>query len=98
MSKAAQFSALYSNPSFKINCVPLDTRQNANRWGNSHINAVSGHDFTLEEIEEIIRSGSLDLLRELSRYYYRTNSHYRNNIDALASLPLYEYVVSPIFE
>jgi len=37
-------------------------------------------------------------LRELSRYYYRTNSQYRNNIDLLACLPLYETMVTPIFE
>lgn len=55
-------------------------------------------DFTLSEILNIIRSGDLDSLRELSRYYYRTNSNYRNNIDFLAHLPLYQYAVIPVYE
>ena len=37
-------------------------------------------------------------MRELSRYYYRTNSNYRNNIDFLAHLPLYDTVVIPVYE
>ena len=41
---------------------------------------------TDEEIEDIIRTGDLDSLRQLSRYYYRTNSEYRENIDFLAIL------------
>jgi len=41
-------------------------------------------DFTLEEILDIIRTGDTGTLRELSRYFYRTNSNYRNNIDFLA--------------
>lgn len=55
-------------------------------------------DFTLDEILTIIRSGSLQQLRQLSRYYYRINSNYRNNIDFLAHLPLYDSVVIPLFE
>lgn len=55
-------------------------------------------DFDLDEILEIIRSGDLNALRELSRYYYRTNSEYRNNIDFLAHLPLYDTVIVPVYE
>lgn len=55
-------------------------------------------EFTLEEIQEIIRTGDLATLRELSRYFYRTNSLYKNNIDFLASLYLYDWVVIPLFE
>ena len=54
-------------------------------------------DFSLEDILEIIRSGNLDALRELSRYFYRTNSLYRNNIDFLARLYLYDTVVIPVY-
>lgn len=46
----------------------------------------------------IIRSGDLASLRELSRYYYRVNGNYRNNIDFLAHLPLYDSVVVPVFQ
>lgn len=46
----------------------------------------------------IIRSGDLASLRELSRYYYRINGNYRNNIDFLAHLPLYDNVIIPIFQ
>jgi hypothetical protein len=55
-------------------------------------------DFSLDEIEEIIRSGDTISLRELSRYYYRTNSNYRNNIDFLAHLPLYDTAVIPVYQ
>jgi len=55
-------------------------------------------DFTVEEIEEIIRSGDISAIRELSRYYYRTNGRYRNNINFLANLFLYDTLVTPIYE
>ena len=78
--------------------VPLSDRS-YNRWGYTSENRVNtSEDFTLDEINTIIRSGDLQSLRELSRYYYRTNSNYRNNIDFLAHLPLYEYMVFPIFD
>lgn len=67
------------------------------RWGYRATAPVAA-DFTLDEILEIIRSGDIDSLRELSRYYYRTNSNYRNNIDFLAHLPLYTNAVIPIYE
>ena len=69
-----------------------------NRWGSYRVNSVRNRDFTIEEIEEIICSGSLEEIRELSRYYYRTNSLYRMNINVLASMPLYYTMVTPIFE
>jgi len=55
-------------------------------------------DLTIEEIEEIIRSGEISAIRELSRYYYRTNGRYRNNINFLSTLFLYETLVTPIYE
>ena len=67
------------------------------RWGYHRADPVRS-DFTLQEIQEIIRSGDLDSLRELSRYYYRTNSLYRNNIDFLACLPTYDTVVIPLYQ
>lgn len=66
------------------------------RWGFRTGDPVA-HDFTLEEILEIIRSGEPEALRELSRYFYRTNSVYRNNIDFLARLFLYETVIIPVY-
>lgn len=67
------------------------------RWGYYRRNAVKD-DFTLDEILNIIRSGDIDALRELSRFYYRTNSDYKNNIDFLANLFLYYTVIIPIFQ
>ena len=61
-------------------------------------NGVINHNFTVEEIEAIIRGGDINMLRELSRYYYRTNGIYRNNVDLFASLPLYYTMVTPIYE
>ena len=78
--------------------VPIDSYRVSRYGANSRTNSVGQHDFSIEEIEQIIRSGDLDSLRELSRYYYRTNSEYRENIDYLATLPYYDTIVTPIFE
>ena len=37
-------------------------------------------------------------MRELSRFYYRTNGIYRNNIDLLAALLKYDTITTPIFD
>ena len=66
------------------------------RWGYRNSRSSVREDFTLEEINAIIRSGELEAYRELSNYYYRTNGDYRNNIDFLAVLPLYDTVVIPV--
>ena len=76
----------------------MNSRERASRWGGGMNNSVSKGDFTVEEIESIIRSGELNSLRELSRYFYRTNSRYRNNIDFLASLFLYDTFITPIYD
>ena len=44
------------------------------------------HTFTLQEITDIIQNGDPQSLRELSRFYYRTNGIYRNNIDLLEEI------------
>lgn len=75
--------------------APLNDRAYS-RWGYKNGYGVSTEDFTLEEIQEIIRSGDLNSLRELSLYYYRVNGQYRNNIDFLAALPLYDTAVIPL--
>ena len=83
---------------YQVTRIPLESYQQLGRWGSYKANSVRSRDFTIEEIENIICSGSLEEIRELSRYYYRTNRLYRMNIDVLASLPLYYTMVTPIFE
>ena len=80
----------------KTGRTPITTRA-YNRWGYHGTDPVR-EDFSLDEIQEIIRSGDIDSLRELSRYFYRTNSMYRNNIDFLACLPTYDTVVIPVYQ
>lgn len=92
------FKAMFAKPQFRVNYVPLDSRERISRWGSHRSNGVRTRDFTLEEIEEIIRSGDIAAIRELSRYYYRTNGRYRNNINFLATLFLYDTLVSPVYE
>ena len=65
------------------------------RWGFRNGFPVK-EDFSLEEIYEIIRSGEIEVARQLSLYFYRTNSEYKNNIDFLATLPLYDTIVIPV--
>ena len=54
--------------------------------------------FSLQEIIDIIQNGDPQSLRELSRFYYRTNGIYRNNIDLLAALLKYDTITTPIFD
>ena len=89
---------MFAKPQFRINYVPLDTRERTSRWGGDTANRVSCRMYTIEQIEEIIRSGDSAAIRELSRYFYRTNARYRNNVDFLAALPLYDTLVTPIYE
>ena len=97
-NKNADFNSMFKRINYRIDYVPMDSRERTSRWGGHRYNGVSHRDFTLEEIEEIICSGEIAAIRELSRYYYRTNGRYRNTIDTLASLPLYDTLVTPIYE
>ena len=92
------FKSMFAKPQFRINYIPIDSRERISRWGGYRANSVINRDFTVEEIEEIIRSGELSAIRELSRYFYRTNGRYRNNINFLANLFLYDTLVTPIYE
>ena len=92
------FKSMFAKPEFRINYIPIDSRERISRWGGHRANSVINRDFTVEEIEEIIRSGELSAIRELSRYFYRTNGRYRNNINFLANLFLYDTLVTPIYE
>ena len=96
--KPYEFHSMFSKQQFKVNRVPIDSRPQGTRWGGNRTNSVKYRDFDLIEIQSIIRSGDLQSIRELSRYYYRTNGRYRANIDLLASLPLYDTMVTPIFD
>ena len=91
------FASMFKKAGYRIDYVPIDSRERTSRWGGHRSNGVR-RDFTLEEIEDIIRSGELSAIRELSRYFYRTNARYRNNIDFLAALPLYDTIVTPVYE
>lgn len=66
------------------------------RWGFRANNAVR-EGFTQEEIDEFIRSGDTQALIDLSKYYYRTNGSYRNNINFLATLSKYDTMLTPIY-
>ena len=87
----------FSNFKLQIKRLPIKDRAYS-RWGYRTNDPVRHEDFSLEEIERIICEGDLESLRELSRYYYRTNGEYRNNIDFLAHLFLYDTMVIPVFE
>ena len=71
---------------------------NSYRGNNFRNNNPVRGSFTLEEIESIIQDGDPQTLRELSRYYYRVNGIYRNNIDLLSALLKYDTITTPIFD
>lgn len=80
----------------RIGSFGIPTTNSAyNRWGGA-TNAVANN-FTLDEIIDIINSGDIPAMRELSRYYMRTNGIYRNAVLLMANLPRYDTVVIPIF-
>jgi hypothetical protein len=89
---------MFAKPQFRINYFPIDSRERISRWGGQRRNSVANRDFTVEEIKDIVRSGELSAIRELSRYYYRTNGRYRNAIEFLSNLFLYDTLVTPIYE
>jgi len=80
----------------KVKRAPINDRA-YNRYGYRNGYPVS-EDFSLEQINNIIRNGDLEALRRLSLYYYRVNGDYRNNVDFLSVLPLYETVVVPVMD
>ena len=92
------FSTMFKNAQYRIDYIPIDSRERISRWGGQRRNSVMDRDFTVEEIESIIRSGEISSIRELSRYYYRTSGRYRNVINFLANLFLYESLITPIYE
>ena len=92
------FPSMFKKTQYRVNYVPMDSRERTSRWGGHRSSGVLDRDLDLEEIERIIRSGEISAIRELSRYYYRTNGRYRNVIDMLASLPLYDTLITPIYE
>lgn len=93
----SNFKITVNNVRNKIK-LPINAYNSYNRIGGYRTADPVSRDFTIEEIEDIIRSGDTELCRELSRYYYRTNGEYRNNIDFLARFFLYDTMVIPIFE
>ena len=92
------FATMFKNAQYKINYIPVDSRERISRWGGNRSNSVKDRDFTAEEIEAIVRSGQISAIRELSRYYYRTNGRYRNVVEFLSNLFLYDTLVTPIYE
>lgn len=91
------FSTVFQSQ-YKIDYVPIDSHERTSRWGGYRNYGVRTHDFTVEEIEDIIRSGEISSIRELSRYFYRTNGRYRNNINFFSNLFLYDTLVTPLYE
>ena len=67
------------------------------RYGSYRKSPVKS-DFTTEEIIDIIKSGDADGLVELSKYYYRTNGVYHNNIEMLATMSKFQTVLTPIYD
>ena len=67
----ARISSLASN-------IPRDERVYRSRWYRNR--EMVRRDFTLAEINDIIRSGDPQTMRDLSRYYFRISGIYRNTV------------------
>ena len=79
---------IYGFDKFKVKIAPRTpiTSQAYQRWGYRGVEPVAD-DFTLDEIYQIIREGDLEALRQLSRYYYRTNRHLLGTIKVAELCP-----------
>lgn len=85
----ARISSLASN-------IPRDERVYRSRWYRNR-DAVR-RDFTLAEINDIIRSGDPQTMRDLSRYYFRISGIYRNTVLMYANAMLFYTLVTPIYD
>ena len=59
------FETMFRNASYKINYVPIDSRERTSRWGGQRRNSVANRDFTIEEIESIVRSGEISAIERM---------------------------------
>lgn len=73
--------------------IDSDSYSKSHRFNNS-----VRRTFVLEEIIDLIQSGEPAQLRELSRFFYRTNGTYRNNVNFLSTLSKYDNIVIPIYD
>lgn len=90
----------FENFARKISRAPIGANLHwaSGRYGNPEIRSVFGGRLELKEIYEIMEEGNIAALRELSAYYYRISGIYRNAILFLANLPMYQTLVTPIFD
>ena len=92
------FDLFYKSKPYRVNYIPMDSRERTSRWGGQRNNGVDFENITLYQVKKIICSGEIKVIRELSRYFYRTSGIYRHTIDFLSNLSLYDTAIFPIFE
>ena len=83
---------------FKIKVRNTPTSTNSYRRYSGRVSNSVKEYVDLEMIQTIIQEGDPAQLREVSRYYARTNGIYKNTILLLANLLCYDTVVSPVFD
>lgn len=67
-------------------------------WNKDSIPIAHMGRLNLDDIKKILEEGNIEACRQLSYYYYRISGFYRNAILMMANLPLYQTLVTPIFE
>lgn len=87
--KASLFAAAFDN----MIATSSQSYARAKGYYRSRISAIN---YTDDQIKEIIREGSFEAIKNLSKQYFYTNSFYRQAILTYACMPLYYYVVIPI--
>lgn len=74
------------------------TTENAYRSYNYSSREPIKSCYSLKEIQDIIRGGAVSDMRSLSRYFYRVSGIYQGVVNLMANLPLYQTMVTPIFD
>lgn len=77
--------------------TPLNDASYRNRFGRIY-HSIHGEGFTKEEINEILSSGNVEEIRELSKFFSRFSGVYARTIQYYSSLLNYTYVIVPHYD
>ena len=84
--------------SFAKKVVKMPQRTDSYRSYGRHYGRVSSIGFTKDEIRQILESGDIEAIRELSKYYNRFSGTYARPLQYYATLLNYGYVLVPHYD
>ncbi len=88
----------YAEFARKLRISRTPTNDNAYVRRHGRFSSAVQYDFTMEEIDRIIKEGDPEQIRILSRFYFRTSGIYAQTLRYFATLLDYSTVIIPIFD